>query len=242
MDIIIGRDSQTQQLCVIKDGVVMQYGQPGSVPMDVSRSHVSLQPVGDGKWVIKNLNERNVTYVNGLAVESMTIGEQDRVELGNSHYVLSWSAVNGRKEETVDIRPLKRVWDNYQRDNDDMEIRKQRLGLAKQKQNILRGLTGIFIPLAIVLSIFCGGRDNPFFILLYCIPPLIIVVMTYNQYNGIKKDEADIVKDKERKREREVRFRRDYSCPKCGKYLSLPYDVLERYDSCPYCKVKFQNC
>ena len=225
MEIIIGRDQQTRQLCVIKDGNSKLCGQPGSVPMDVSRHHISLQPAGNGKWKIKNLNERNVTFVNGIAV----------------HYLFSWSAISEPKAETVDIRPLQRIWDEYQQTNDQVEIRKQRLVLKKQKQNILRGLTGIFIPLAIVLSIYAGGRENPMFIVLYCLPPIITLIMTITQYNGIQQDEEMIVKDKEDKRERDIRFRREYSCPKCKKYLSMPYDVLERYDSCPYCKVKFKT-
>ena len=68
MEIIIGRDQHTRQLCILKDGNSMTYGQAGSVPMDVSRQHISLQPVGNGKWIIKNLNERNVTFVNGIAI------------------------------------------------------------------------------------------------------------------------------------------------------------------------------
>ena len=87
MEIIIGRDPQTQQLCIIKDGHSKQCGQPGSIPMDVSRQHLSLQPTGNRKWIAKNLNDRNVTFVNGIAIESKTISEQDKVELGNSRYL-----------------------------------------------------------------------------------------------------------------------------------------------------------
>ena len=65
MEIIIGRDQQTRQLCIIKDGNSRLYGQANSVPMDVSRHHISLVPAGSGKWKIKNLNEKNVTFVNG---------------------------------------------------------------------------------------------------------------------------------------------------------------------------------
>ena len=85
MEIIIGRDQNTRQLSITKDGTNKTYGKPGSVPMSVSRHHISLQPVGVGKWHIKNLNERNVTLVNGIAVESKTISENDKVELGNDH-------------------------------------------------------------------------------------------------------------------------------------------------------------
>ena len=90
MEIIIGRDQQTRRLSVVKDGNSKLCGQPNSVPMDVSRHHISLQPAGNGRWQIKNLNERNVTFVNGIAVESKTISESDKIELGNSHYLFNW--------------------------------------------------------------------------------------------------------------------------------------------------------
>ena len=113
MEIIIGRNQNTRQLAVVKDGVEKNYGQANSVPMDVSRHHISLVPAGNGKWKIKNLNEKNVTFVNGIAVESKTISESDKVELGNSHYLFSWAALQEPKEETVDIRPLKKIWNEY---------------------------------------------------------------------------------------------------------------------------------
>ena len=129
MEIIIGRDQQTRQLCIIKDGNSRLYGQANSVPMDVSRHHISLQPAGSGKWKIKNLNEKNVTFVNGIAVESKTISESDKVELGNSHYLFSWTALQEPKEETIDIRPLKVVWDNYQQNEIEIRDRQKNNGL-----------------------------------------------------------------------------------------------------------------
>ena len=104
MEIIIGRDQQTRQLCIIKDGNSGLYGQANSVPMDVSRHHISLVPAGGGKWKIKNLNEKNVTFVNGIAVESKTISESDRIELGNSHYLFSWAALHYKRWQ------FKTVW------------------------------------------------------------------------------------------------------------------------------------
>ena len=50
MEIIIGRDAQSQKLSVIKNDQTKLYGQAGSVPMDVSRHHASLEPTGTGKW------------------------------------------------------------------------------------------------------------------------------------------------------------------------------------------------
>ena len=133
MEIIIGRDQQTRQLSITKDGQTKPYGQTGSVPMDVSRHHISLQSAGNGKWIIKNLNERNVTFVNGIAIESKTISESDKVELGNSHYLFPWTALQEPKVETIDIRPLRHVWEEYNQEN--IRIRKQQknIGFALQR-------------------------------------------------------------------------------------------------------------
>ena len=129
MEIIVGRNQQTRQLNIIKDGVERAYGQPNSVPTDVSRHHLSLQPAGAGKWQVKNLNERNVTFVNGIAIESKTVSESDKIELGNSHYLFSWSALQEPKVETVDIRSLKVVWDNYQQNEIEIRNRQKNTGL-----------------------------------------------------------------------------------------------------------------
>ena len=146
MEIIIGRDQQTRQLCIVKDGNSKLYGQPGSVPMDVSRHHISLQPAGDGKWKIKNLNEKNVTFVNGNAVESKTISESDKVELANSHYLFSWAALQEPKEETIDIRPLKKIWNEYDEQRLEFQI-------AERKFNAARSATGIITMVAIACSL-----------------------------------------------------------------------------------------
>ena len=157
MEIVIGRDQQTRQLCVVKDGSSKLFGQPGSVPMDVSRHHLSLQPVGAGKWQIKNLNERNVTFVNGIAIESKTVSENDKVELGNSHYFLNWAALSEPKVETVDIRPLEKIWDWYE--TTQIEMRES----ERKTQNIQR-LSGILSSCGI-LFMFAEGLGYTRFVL-----------------------------------------------------------------------------
>lgn len=77
MEIIIGRNAGTRQLNVELGAKVSVYGQANSVPLDVSRRHISLTKRPDGKYELKNLNEKNVTYVNGLAVEHKVVGETD---------------------------------------------------------------------------------------------------------------------------------------------------------------------
>ena len=243
IEIVIGRDGSTSQLKISIGQQAKSFGAQGSVPQTVSRQHCSITVNDNGTFTLKNLKLQNVTFVNGQQVDTKIIKENDTIELGPNKYLVSWNTLKSvipAKAEVVSIEPLKKIWDRYQLENEKVEIRKQQLAIKKQKQNLLRGLTGIFIPLAIVLSVFAGGRDNPLFILLYSLPGIITLMMTISQYNNIKEDESSIISDREQKKERDLRFRRDYSCPKCGKYLSMPYDVLERYDSCPYCKVKFR--
>lgn len=226
MEIIIGRDQQTRQLCIIKEGNPKLFGQPGSVPMDVSRHHISLQPVGAGKWQIKNLNERNVTFVNGIAVENMTISESDKVELGNSHYLFQWGSLSEPKVETIDIRPLKKIWTEY----DDQRLELQ---IAERKFNAARSATGIITMLAIACSFILG--HGPIYLLLYALAIIISLVFTYQAYQ--KSSEVP-----RQQKEMNKSFQRRYVCPKCGHFMGFQdYEILAQNDACPYCKTKYRK-
>lgn len=224
MEIIIGRDAQTRQLNVVKDGVSKKFGQSGSVPMDVSRQHFSLSPAGTGRWLIKNLNAQNVTFVNGVAVESKTISEGDKVEIGNSHYLFQWQAIQEPKVETVDIRPLKKVWDKYEKENLELDI-------AERKFNAARSATGIITMLAIACSVTLG--HTPIYIALYVLAIGISVILTVQAYN--KSTEVPQL----RKEIKKI-FESNYKCPKCGHFMGYQgYDIMTQNDACPYCKTKF---
>lgn len=226
MEIIIGRDQQTRQLCIIKEGTHKLFGQPGSVPMDVSRHHMSLQPVGAGKWQITNLNERNVTFVNGIAVENMTISESDKVELGNSHYLFQWGSLSEPKVETIDIRPLKKIWTEY----DDQRLELQ---IAERKFNAARSATGIITMLAIACSFILG--HGPIYLLLYALAIIISLVFTYQAYQ--KSSEVP-----RQQKEMNKSFQRRYVCPKCGHFMGFQdYEILAQNDACPYCKTKYRK-
>lgn len=224
MAIIIGRDAQTRQLNVVKDGVAKKFGQAGSVPMDVSRQHISLTSAGTGKWQIKNLNDKNVTFVNGVAVENMTISEGDKVELGNSHYLFQWAAVQEPKVETVDIRSLRNVWEKYDKENLELDI-------AERKFNAARSATGIITMLAIACSIIIG--HSFIYILLYVLAIGISVMFTVQAYK--KSSEVPQLR-----REIKKRFEQTYTCPKCGHFMGYQgYNILTQNDACPYCKRKY---
>lgn len=226
MDIIIGRNATTRQLSIIKNGKTTNYGVAGSVPMDVSRQHISLQFLGAGKWQLKNLNARNVTYVNRIAVESKAVCESDSVELGQSKYLLQWSALSEPKVETVDIRPLKRIWEEY----DEQRIEHQ---IAERKFNAARSATGIITMLAIACSIILG--HGPAYIVLYAVAIGISVAFTikaYQKSSEVPKMQREMNKD----------FQQRYVCPKCGHFMGFQdYDVLTQNDACPYCKTKYKK-
>ena len=226
MEIIIGRNQQTRQLSVVKDGVEKNYGQPNSVPMDVSRHHISLQPAGNGKWIVKNLNERNVTLVNGIAIESKTISDSDKVELGNSHYLFHWDALQEPKVETVDIRPLEKVWDWY--DATQLEMKES----ERRTQNYQK-LGGILSTCGI-LFMFVEGFGN----MRYVLMGISVLIAIYFFVRGFSPDSSLNIKLSDLSKE----FRKKYTCPKCGHYMgNIPYDVLTQGDACPYCKTKYKK-
>lgn len=226
MEIIIGRNQQTRQLSILKDGTTTNYGQLGSVPMDVSRHHISLVPVESGKWRIKNLNEHNVTFVNGIAVENKTISERDKVELGNSHYLFSWAALQEPKEEAIDIRPLKKVWDDYKNKTSE-------LNMAAQKFNIARSATGIVTMLAIACGFIIG--HGPIYLFFYGIAITLSLCFLYKAW-------TDISRIQERRDEYQEEFDSRWVCPKCGRPIQARnYIVLSKLDACPYCKTKFKK-
>ena len=226
MEIIIGRDQQTRKLCIVKDGIAKLYGQAGSVPMDVSRHHISLQPAGTGKWQIKNINEQNVTFVNGVAIENKVISEKDKIEFGNSHYLFDWAALCEQKVETIDIRPLEEIWDWYETTQLEMKVKESRIQNNQKLASILSSCG--------ILFYFIEGLG----FLRYILMGLSILITIYLWYRGNKSDSSLNIRLNDLLKE----FRRRYTCPKCGHFMgSIPYDVLIQNDGCPYCKRKYKK-
>ncbi len=226
MELIIGREQQTRKLNVIKDGKSLLFGQDGYVPMNVSRQHISMLPLGEGKWKIKNLNDKNITYVNGISVESKIVTENDKIELGESRFLFPWTAIAEPKGEVADIRPLKAIWDEY----DEKRIQYQ---IAERRFNAARSATGIITMLAIACSIILG--HGPIYICLYVLAIGISVLLTYQAY----KKSSEVPRQQ---REMNKVFQQRYVCPKCGHFMGFQdYDVLSQGDTCPYCHTKYKK-
>ena len=226
MEIIVGRDQDTRQLSIVIDGRRKLYGLPNSVPMDVSRNHVSLQPLGNGKWQVKNLKEQNVTFVNGIAIESKTISENDKVELGNSHYLLSWDALSEPKVETVDIHALKRVWDEYNTANIKLKKRQKNIGL----------LASIPIGISMLGGLLSGIAPDYLKPYAYVFTVMAVIVMLYGFYRRFTDNSI------EEQEEIKKTFQRSYICPKCKHFMGFQdYEILAQGDACPYCKRKYKK-
>ena len=172
---------------------------------------------------LKNLDVNNYTYVNGQSIESKAISMDDRIELGADHYLLDWSLL--KPHMPIDIRPLKKVWEDYESEN-------LKITIAQGKFNSLRSATGLITMVAIALSIASGGR-NKWHLLLYGLAIIISVAFFIKAYR-------DSSKLPQKRQDLSKQFQRDYVCPHCGHFMgNQPYDILIQNGSCPYCKKQF---
>lgn len=227
MEYTIGRDAQTRQLLVTGDGKVKRVGQAGSVPMDVSRQHLSLSSLPDGRWQLRNLNNQNVTFVNSMAVESKTIAEGDKVELGQSHYHFPWEAVREPKVETVDIRPLKHVWMEYDKE----------LSRIQKTQRVYGVLASVPMAFSMIGGLITGlvPEVREFALMFTIIAVIVLCIGLYLRLSFDPKKETD---------KATKHFQRNYICPnpKCGHFMGKQdYDILIQNDACPYCKRKYKK-
>ena len=224
MEVTVGREQHSRRLSVIRDGKTQLAGNPGSVPMDVSRQHVSLCSKEKNKWEIKNLNDKNVTYVNGVAIEKKMISESDKIELGTSRYALSWDIIRGPKQETADIRHLRKVWDEYKEELREIEDR-------QKNTMLLSSIPMAFTMLGSILGI-AVGRENP---IVWVIPGIAFILLIYSllrrKNDTSREDREELTKSMYKR----------YVCPKCGKFLGMQdYDLLvQQMDQCNHCKAKF---
>jgi len=196
--------------------------------MSVSRQHCSLETKSDGTLLLTNLKLQNVTNVNGQTIQSKTVSSNDLIQLGVDGYTLSWSHINAMLPQVVDIRPLKRVWENY---NAQMLA----LQIAERKFNALRSVTSVIPMIAIALAILVT-RDNPIFIALYA----IAIGLSIAFFIKNNKDASGVpVKQQQYKKD----LQRDYVCPNCKHFFGFnDYDVLVRnHDKCPHCKALFKK-
>lgn len=228
MEIIIGRNAQTGQLSLTMGTQTKSVGVANSVPRSVSRRHCRIQVLPNGTYTIENLKMENDTYVNGSPIFTKTVTPSDTVELGGEHYKLSWDVIKQLVEQstpkTADIRPLKRIWMQYEEETNAIQT-------DMAKKNAIRGIAGAFGTLGILVA-FVDSLGFLRFILMG-IGLIITITMVAIAYSDSKKAPA-------KRKMLQQRLRNHYVCPCCKKFFNMDYDLLTRqYDNCPYCKAKF---
>jgi hypothetical protein len=226
MELIIGRDGATAKLKVVNGTQVTLYGEAASVPGDVSRQHCQLTAIDDNTFVIKNIKSANVTWVNGIEIQSKHITKEDKVQLGKSRFDLPLEEIlEQMKPNIVDIEGLKPVWDEYNKSM--IAIRK------RQQTNSLLARIPIFLTMLGGLLIALSESIRPYSITFTVIALLIMAYGFYRQATDRSIDKQEKLKKQ---------FQRDYVCPKCGRFMGfIDYDLLHQNNNCPGCKARFKK-
>jgi pSer/pThr/pTyr-binding forkhead associated (FHA) protein len=93
MELIIGREAGASRLRISINNQDRFWGNANSVPKSVSRQHCKVVTDDKGGYIITNLKPENVTYVNGVQIESKHISGKDRIELGADRYFMDIAAI-----------------------------------------------------------------------------------------------------------------------------------------------------
>lgn len=226
-EIIIGRDTQTGKLRISQGQRFSIYGNENSVPNDISQNHIRIEVNDKGEMVLINLNAENVSYVNGLCIMRKQLTQNDKLELGYSRFCLSWETVlNPILPKFADIRPLEKVWNDYQNNTINFEIRCGRINLIRNSASAACMLTAVILG-------FLGKKESSIYPILFIIISILVLIVGWRQASS-----TPIQKRAMSQKAQEL-----YKCPKCGEPLSfMNYNELKlRYKICPNagCKAYF---
>lgn len=228
MEIIIGRDTETSKLSVTIGQQKVLTGTEGSVPKSVSRSHCKIVINADGTYEVRNMKAQNVTYVNDVPIEVKRVTDKDVVELGDDRYLLDWAMVNEFKPKVADIRHLKHVWDDYNKETLSLTVK-------QNKFNALRTGTGIITMVAIASGFIIGREESG---MLYTILYGLAILLSLTFFIKSYIDASKLPKERMKLTQK---FQRDYACPQCKRHFAQPYDQLALFDQCPYCRAAFRK-
>lgn len=233
MEIIIGRDSNSNKLALLVDG---KRGVDSSVilPLCVSRlkpeenlGHCCISIRKDNIRII-NMNPQNVTYVDGEEiVDSVKIDIHSIIELGVDQYRINIKKLLKKIGyiPPVSIKHLKRIWEKYDRSILKLQVEQQKAA----NQQKLQGLISQASVLCVIIPSVIPSIPIPGIVRVI----LVIGAMALGIYfyiKGTKTEESFVVK----KREIDERFKDDYVCPKCGYFFGFtPYENLTYKKNCP---------
>ncbi len=233
MEILIGREAGTQQprLQITHNGKKFFLGTPGSVGMKVSRQHCRLDVKSDGTIVsITDVTDNNFMYVNGKEFKSKKgVSVMDVIELGPEKYRLDLVAVLKMTigAPTYHIAPLREVYDNYQKELMNMQIKQGKMGAMSSLPMILSMGSGVLI------SVIPGINPSVRTIFIVLAVSLMILFI----YLRLKTASSN----PQKRKELDDGFHKKYVCPNpaCKHFFgTMRPDELLTNKTCPWCKSK----
>lgn len=233
MEIIIGRETGAQQprLQIKCEGKNYYLGNPGSVGMKVSRQHCRLDVKTDGTIVsITDITDNNFMYINGKEFKSKKgVNLTDVIELGPERYKLDIAAVLKQVigTPTYHIAPLREVYDSYQKELMNMQIKQGKMGAMSSLPMILSMGSGVLV--SVIPGISPAIRTILIIIAVSLMILFIFLRLITASSNPQKRKELD------------DDFHKKYVCPNpnCKHFFgTMRPDELVTSKTCPWCKSK----
>ena len=202
----------------------------------VSRQHLEVTPLGDGRYHIKNIG-RNGTKVNGLNIDETTVEVTTPLQLGASYKTTLQQLLQLQPPETVDISHLEGIYKRFTTD-------KARLRRDQMKPTYYRYLATASLPfiglLTILFKELFKGFEYINTILIVSVAVLVPIGIGLLIYS-ISIQKRIIQEIPERENALLAEFKTEYICPKCKKFLGdQPVEALRKQGKCPYCQTKWK--
>ena len=203
----------------------------------VSRQHLEVTPLGYGRYHIKNIG-RNGTKVNGLSIDETTVEATTPLQLGASCTTTLQQLLQLPKPpETVDISHLESIYKRFTTD-------KARLRRDQMKPTYYRTLATASLPFIGLLAVLFKYLFQDFeyinTILIVSVAVLVPIGIGLLIYS-ISIQKRIIQEIPERENALINKFKTEYICPKCKKFLGdQPVEALRKQGKCPYCQTKWK--
>ena len=203
----------------------------------VSRQHLEVTPLGDGRYHIKNIG-KNGTKVNGLSIDETTVEATTPLQLGASCTTTLQQLLQLPKPpETVDISHLESIYKRFTTD-------KARLRRDQMKPTYYRTLATASLPFIGLLAVLFKYLFQDFeyinTILIVSVAVLVPIGIGLLIYS-ISIQKRIIQEIPERENALLAEFKTEYICPKCKKFLGdQPVEALRKQGKCPYCQTKWK--
>ncbi len=272
--IYIGRNSNDNRLHIIvtnsDDSELknVQFGNPNSVSNTVSRtqksdngiiSHCRIEIDKDGNMRIKNMKDRNITYVDGDQIMERYLEETSLLELGKDRYKIAVNTVlkiarkalgiaepggnnvnngyanqdnhNHQSHIRIPARHLERVWNDYH--DGLIELKKKNKRTQTNRMMLMMFGSG-FGSLIVGLLTSYQALEPGLVAVFTALPSLVIgMIIFWIMAKDDSIEEEDRINNT---------FNRDYVCPHCGKPLGrIAYELLpSQMPQCTKCKAEFE--